>query len=152
MTSKTFVTIFTLVAILLTGCATSRIDWQHSKVVSILPNNLQGSTVAIYPLDKRKSNQIETEAIRRHLAQELSKLGINQVDPRQQIPTYFVLFDYARELGISANYEHALLIIAYASTNPPKQVYKAKLSIDSAKNDTVQNVNAAITSLLSSPR
>lgn len=131
----------------LQGCASSSIDWEHSKVLSTLPASLQGSTVAIYPLDKDKTGKIETTAIQNHITTELNKIGVKSVNPRQEIPTYFILFDYANELGIAANYEQVFLLIAYTSTNPPQQVYKAKLSIDSKNNNTVENVNNAITTL-----
>lgn len=140
-----------MMAISIFGCASSRIDWHKSNVVSTLPKNLSGSTVAIYPLDKQKSGKVEMEAIQKHLATELVKLGVKEVNPRQELPTYFVLFDYASELGIYTNYEQAVLIIAYASTSPPKQVYKAKLLINSSKNNIVESVNDAITTLIQSP-
>ena len=124
----------------LQGCANSSIDWAHSKVLSTLPASLQGSTVAIYPLDKDKAGKIETVAIQNHITTELNKVGVKSVNPRQEVPTYFVLFDYA-------NYEQVFLLIAYSSTNPPQQVYKAKLSIDSKNNNTVENVNNAVTTL-----
>lgn len=135
------------VAACLQGCASSSIDWEHSKVLSALPANIQGSTVAVYPLDKEKVGKIETIAIQNHITAELNKMGVKSVSPRQEIPTYFILFDYANELGIAANYEQVFLLIAYSSTNPPQQVYKAKLSIDSKNNNTVENVNNAITNL-----
>ncbi len=141
-----------IITTILFGCASSNIDWQNSSVISVLPKDIQGSTVAIYPLDKKKAGKIETQAIQNHLTQDLEKLGVREVDPRKEIPTYFILFDYATELGITANYENALLIIAYSSSSPPRQVYKAKISIDSAKNNTVENINTAITKLLNSPR
>ena len=131
----------------LQGCANSSIDWAHSKVLSTLPASLQGSTVAIYPLDKDKAGKIETVAIQNHITTELNKMGVKSVNPRQEVPTYFVLFDYANELGIAANYEQVFLLITYSSTNPPQQVYKAKLSIDSKNNNTVENINNAVTTL-----
>lgn len=140
-----------LIVISVVGCSSSRIDWQKSNVINALPKNLSGSTVAIYPLDKQKSGKVETEVIQKHLATELAKLGVKEVNPRQDLPTYFVLFDYASELGIYTNYEQAVLIIAYASTSPPKQVYKAKLLINSSKNNMVESVNDAITTLIQSP-
>lgn len=145
--SHTTIVAFSLVLTLLQGCASSSIDWSHSKVISTLPENIQGSTAAIYPLDKEKVGKIETTAIQTYLTTELNKIGVKAVNPRQEIPTYFILFDYANELGITANYEQVFLLIAYSSTNPPQQVYKARLSIDSKNNNTVENINNAITTL-----
>lgn len=139
----------TMLFIALAGCASSRIDWSNSSVVSILPKELQGSTVALFPLDKEKVGKIETSVIENNISDGLSKKGIKTINPRQQVPNYFLLYDYASELGITANYEQAFLLIAYTRDMPPKQVYKAKLKINSQNNDTVKNVNDAFNELIS---
>ena len=145
---KLTTSLFTL--ILLAGCASSRVDWSNSSVVSVLPQDLKGSTVALFPLDKEKVGKIETTAIENNIKNGLNAKGIKTINPKQQVPNYFLLYDYASELGIATNYEQAFILIAYTRDMPPKQVYKAKLKINSQNNDTVKNVNAAFDELISS--
>jgi lipase chaperone LimK len=134
---------------ILGGCATSKIDWSKSAVVNELPKNIQGTTVSLFPLDKDKSSKIETSAIENHLSNLLTQKGIKPINPRYEVPKYFLLYDYASDYGISSSYEHAVLIIVYALEKTPRQVYKAKLIINSEKNDTIESSKKAISELLS---
>ena len=134
---------------ILGGCASSNVDWSKSVVVNELPKNIQGATVSLFPLDKDKSSKIETSAIEGHLANLLSQKGIKPINPRYEVPKYFLLYDYASDYGVSAPYEHAVLIIVYSLEKPPKQVYKAKLTINSERNNTVDSSKQAISELLS---
>ena len=139
-----------LSVLLLSGCAAPRmVDWKGSTVVNALPKNLSGATYAIFLLDKNKSIKLESTVIQRHIVSSLSKKGLVLIDnPRKTIPKYFIFFDYASDLGIDDRYEHALAVVVYELGDQTRQVYKARLKIDSAENNVVESVNKAFDELV----
>jgi len=138
-----------LMVLLTTGCAMNRVvDWDGSAVVNALPRNIQGSRFAVFPMDAAKASKLETVVIEKNLVDALTKKGlIYEADPKSRIPNYFVLYDYASDYGIAKEYEHVVLVVIYAMEQKPKQVFKARLKIESVSNDTVKNVNLAVIEL-----
>lgn len=141
--------ILVLMLLLTTGCATKRVvDWDSSSVVNALPPNIQGSRFSIFPMDAAKATKLETVVVEKNLVDTLQKKGlVYEPDPKLHIPNYFVLYDYASDYGVVNQYEHAVLIVFYAMERKPKQVFKARLKIESINNDTVKNVNLAVIEL-----
>lgn len=137
--------------LLLSGCATQRsVDWRGSTVVNALPKNLNGATYSIFLLDKSKAIKLESTVIQRHIVSSLSKKGLVLIDnPRKTVPRFFVYFDYASDLGIEERYEHALAVVVYELGDQTRQVYKARLKIDSPENNVVDSVSRAFDELVS---
>jgi len=135
---------------LLSGCASNKVvDWNGSSVISAMPSSIKGARFSTFPLDKAKTRKVETSVIEKSLIDTLVANGmVYENNPKQQVPNYFVMYDYASDYGITSQYEHAFVMVVYALESKPRQVFKARLKIDSSNNDTVKNVNAAMSELV----
>lgn len=126
--------------LILSGCASTQ-RYSENSVISVLnAGSLQGKTFAIFPLDHEKESRIETEALAAEISHGLQKRGMRQVDPKKEFVQVFFVFDYAAELGISAEFEHAFLLIGYdLTTTKLRQVYRGKLRVDTTEKDRVKS-------------
>ena len=151
MSSLTKAFFAAIITAFMAGCA-SLPSYSQKNIVSIIQEKeIRGSTFAVYPLDASKLTRVETSAFLAKIVAGLESKGMRSVDPRKELSQYFFVFDYASELGIKREFEHAILLIGYDVRSAPiRQIYKAKIIFDSTQNGHLEVFMPVVTDLLTS--
>lgn len=134
-----------LLALLISACG-GMIPANNVQINSRLPTSVTGKAFTLVTLDKLKNEKVKTGIIGDLIIESMAQKGMRLVDAKKEVPDYFIMFDYATEIGLKQDYEHVFLLIAYDARSgiPFKQIYRARVQIDQKNKDVVDAVKVAI--------
>lgn len=145
-TMKLIATVFSFAVLI--GCAAKPPPFKSDILTTIPDAPMVGKTYALFPLDETKARKLETKVIFDETIKGLTQTGLRLGELHGDLPSYMLLYDYATELGIQAAYEQVYLLIAYdVSGGRRDQVYKARVTVNSADKNPVAALALAIQSV-----